>query len=61
MTARAGRSAAAYAIVAHAVVVAPATIVGLILLWTFGIPIARLGRIRAVPVQERNPVNPVTP
>ncbi len=57
----AGGLAAAYAIVAHAVVVAPATVVGLILLWTFGIPIARLGRIGAVPVEERNPVNPVTP
>ena len=57
----AGGLAAAYAIVAHAVVVAPATVVGLILLWAFGIPIARLGRIGAVPVEERNPVNPVTP
>ena len=57
----AGGLAAAYAIVALAVVVAPATVVGLILLWTFGIPIARLGRIGAIPVEERNPVNPVTP
>ena len=41
-----GGLAAAYAIVAHATVVAPATIVGLLLLWAFGIPIARLGRLR---------------
>ncbi len=54
----AGGLAAAYAIVAHAVVVAPATVVGLILLWTFGIPIARLGRIRALPVEEPGPVTP---
>lgn len=51
-----GGLAAAYAIVAHAVVVAPATIVGLILLWAFGIPIARLGRIRTMPVEETSPV-----
>ena len=51
-----GGLAAAYAIVAHAVVVVPATVVGLILLWTFGIPIARLGRIGAVPVEEPGPV-----
>ncbi len=53
-----GGLAAAYAIVAHAVVVAPATIVGLILLWTFGIPIARLGRMRPAPVEERRAVAP---
>ena len=52
----AGGLAAAYAIVAHAVVVAPATLVGLILVWTFGIPIARLGRLRTVPVEEPGPV-----
>lgn len=51
----AGGLAAAYAIVAHAVVVAPATIAGLILLWTFGIPIARLGRLRAAPLDESKP------
>lgn len=51
-----GGLAAAYAIVAHAVVVAPATIVGLILLWVFGIPIARLGRLRTLPVEETTPV-----
>ena len=54
----AGGLAAAYAIVAHAVVVAPATIAGLILLWAFGIPIARLGRLRTEPVEERTPVAP---
>jgi hypothetical protein len=54
----AGGLAAAYAIVAHAVVVAPATIVGLLLLWAFGIPIARLGRIRSEPLEERTPVTP---
>ncbi len=54
----AGGLAAAYAIVAHAVVVAPATIAGLILLWAFGIPIARLGRLRTEPVEERSPVAP---
>lgn len=54
----AGGLAGAYAIVAHAVVVAPATVVGLILVWAFGIPIARLGRLRAVPVEERTPVAP---
>lgn len=54
----AGGLAAAYAIVAHAVVVAPATVVGLILLWTFGIPIARLGRIRSESLEERTPVTP---
>lgn len=52
----AGGLAAAYAIVAHAVVVVPATVVGLILLWVFGIPIARLGRLTAVPVEERSAV-----
>tara|TARA_Y100000588_G_scaffold341212_1_gene385117 strand:+ start:784 stop:1797 length:1014 start_codon:yes stop_codon:yes gene_type:complete len=52
----AGGLAAAYAIVAHAVVVAPATIVGLVLLWIFGIPIARLANIRNDSTEEHRPV-----
>ena len=48
-----GGLAAAYAIAAHVVVVAPATIAGLILLWTYGIPIARLARLRPAPADER--------
>ncbi len=52
----AGGLAAAYAIVAHAVIFVPTTILGLLFLWTFGIPLARLGRIRSVPAEERSVV-----
>ena len=34
--------ASAYALVAHAVIFIPTTVVGLLLMWIFGIPLARL-------------------
>lgn len=49
--------AAAYAIVAHAVIFIPTTIVGLILLWTFGISFGRLSEMD-VPVDEKPAVVP---
>ncbi len=54
----AGGLAGAYAIVAHAVIFVPTTILGLILLWTFGIPLARLGRMSRVPADEPGAVVP---
>ncbi len=39
--------AGAYAIVAHAVILIPTTILGLILLWSFGISFGRISRARA--------------
>ena len=38
--------AGAYAIIAHAVIFIPTTVIGLILLWVFGINIARLGSMQ---------------
>ncbi len=54
----AGGLAGAYAIVAHAVIFIPTTILGLVLLWTFGIPLARLGRMNRVPADEPGAVIP---
>lgn len=39
--------AAAYAVVAHALVIVPTTILGLFLLWTFGIAFGRIAEVRA--------------
>jgi glycosyltransferase 2 family protein len=47
--------AGAYAIVAHAVVLVPTTILGLILLWSFGVSFGRLTRVE---VEEEGIVTP---
>lgn len=44
--------AAAYAVVSHAVIFVPTTILGLILLWTFGISFRRVSQVRAPEDQE---------
>jgi uncharacterized protein (TIRG00374 family) len=39
--------AGAYSIVAHAVILIPTTVLGLILLWTFGVSFGRIARVKA--------------
>ena len=48
--------AAAYAIVAHAVIFVPTTVLGLVLLWTFGISFTRLRQVEPVSVEEQGVV-----
>lgn len=42
-----GNVAGAYSIVAHAVVLIPTTVLGLILLWSFGVSFRRIARLES--------------